>query len=45
MALELNENNVEASIKTKIVASSISRVCNGLLKKTNNKYFKFKTNE
>jgi hypothetical protein len=43
----INEFNsiTEASLKTKIVASSISRVCNGLLKKTNNKYFKFKTNE
>lgn len=25
--------------------SNQNRVCNGLLKKTNNKYFKFKTNE
>jgi len=43
----INEFNsiTEASLKTKIVASSISRVCNGFLKKTNNKYFKFKTNE
>lgn len=40
----INEYNSvsEASKKTKIDGSNISKVCNGKLKKTNNKYFKFK---
>ena len=35
----------DTSKKTMITASSISKVCNNLLKKTNNRYFKFKQNE
>jgi hypothetical protein len=35
----------QASKETKSDAGAISRVCNGKLNKTNNKYFKFKTNE
>jgi len=35
----------EASKQTMIDASNISRVCHGKIKKTNNRYFKFKNNE
>jgi hypothetical protein len=40
----INEYNsiTEASKKTNIDQSNISKICNGKLKKSNNKYFKFK---
>jgi predicted GIY-YIG superfamily endonuclease len=48
-----NEGNIinefisisEASKQTMIAGSSISRACHGKIKKTNNRYFKFKNNE
>lgn len=39
------ESISQASKETKSDAGAISRVCNGKLNKTNNKYFKFKKNE
>ena len=35
----------EDSKQTMIAGSSISRACHGKIKKTNNRYFKFKNNE
>ena len=43
--LETFSSISDASKKTKIDASNISRVCNNILKKTNNRFFKFKENE
>ena len=43
--LETFKSISDASKKTKIDASNISRVCNNILKKTNNRFFKFKENE
>ena len=43
--IEVFNSISDAAKKTKIDAANISKVCNGILKKTNNRYFKFKENE